>query len=304
MKADAVFEGGGVRGIGHVGAVTFLEKQGYHWNKLAGTSAGSIIAALLASGYSGQELSSIMHQMDYKRVPGKNWVESIPVVGKGIAVWRELGIYDNDYLENFIENLLVKKKIYSFADLPEDNLKIIASDVTDGRMIVFPDDLNYYGVSKDKMSIAKAVRMSCTIPLFFKPVKWVTNKKSCYVVDGGLLSNYPVDIFDRKDGLPRWPTFGFRLSQENISATSVNIDGPISYGRAIVQTMAQAHDMRHVDKHSEVRTIFIPTETVTSTQFSLSESEQKFLYEAGYNAAKKFFRTWNFDEYKQQYRRG
>ncbi len=52
MKIDGVFEGGGVRGIAHVGAICALAEKGYEWERVAGTSAGSIIAALLAAGYS------------------------------------------------------------------------------------------------------------------------------------------------------------------------------------------------------------------------------------------------------------
>lgn len=302
MKADAVFEGGGVRGLGHVGAIQVLEEQGYEWNDLAGTSAGSIVAALLASGYTGKELIGIMNDLDYKKFLGDIWLDNIPFIGKGIEFGLQFGIHDNDFLEKWMENQLNKKNIHTFADLPDDKLKIIASDITNGRMIIFPDDLDYYGISPNKMSVAKAVRMSCTIPFFFKPIKWETDKNPCYVVDGGILSNYPVDIFDRQDGPPRWPTFGLRLSQKYIKSKPAEIDGPITFGKAIVRTMYQAHDIRYVGKHSEVRTIFIPTGSITSTQFSLSESDQKFLYESGYQAAQKFLETWNFDDYKKKYR--
>lgn len=302
MKADAIFEGGGVRGLGHVGAIQVLEEQGYEWNKLAGNSAGSIVAALLASGYSGKELIDIMNDLDYKKFLGDTWLDNIPLVGKGLELGFQFGIHDNDYLEKWMGNQLNKKNIHTFADLPDDNLKIIASDITNGRMIIFPDDLEYYGMSKEEITVARAVRMSCSIPFFFKPIKWETNKNSCYVVDGGILSNYPVDIFDRLDGPPRWPTFGFRLSQKYIQSKPAKIDGPITFGKAIVRTMYQAHDIRHVDKHSEVRTIFIPTGTITSTQFSLSARDQKFLYESGYEAAQKFLKTWDFEDYKKSYR--
>ena len=50
-RADAVFEGGGVKGIGLVGAVSEIEKAGYTFENLAGTSAGAIVASLLAVGY-------------------------------------------------------------------------------------------------------------------------------------------------------------------------------------------------------------------------------------------------------------
>ena len=55
-KCNAVFEGGGVRGIGHVGAVCRMEQAGWQFEDTAGSSAGAIIAALLAAGYTGEEL--------------------------------------------------------------------------------------------------------------------------------------------------------------------------------------------------------------------------------------------------------
>ena len=65
----------------------------------------------------------------------------------------------------------------------------------------------------DPMSfdIAKAVRMSLSIPIFYNPkVLFDNNNQPCYIVDGGLLSNLPVWIFDC-DKIPRWPTFGLNL---------------------------------------------------------------------------------------------
>jgi len=88
MKADAIFEGGGVRGLGHVGAIQVLEEQGYQWDKLAGTSAGSIVAALLASGYLGKELIDTMNDLNYKKFLGDTWLDNMPLVGIRIPMWN------------------------------------------------------------------------------------------------------------------------------------------------------------------------------------------------------------------------
>ncbi|MGV2794479.1 phospholipase, partial [Clostridium perfringens] len=56
MEADAVFEGGGVKGIAFVGGIEVMESKGYVWKRLAGTSAGSIVAALLACDYRSSEI--------------------------------------------------------------------------------------------------------------------------------------------------------------------------------------------------------------------------------------------------------
>ena len=64
-KINAVFEGGGIRGIGHVGAACVFEKNGYEFINLAGSSAGAIVASLLAAGYQCDEIKKEMKQLDY-----------------------------------------------------------------------------------------------------------------------------------------------------------------------------------------------------------------------------------------------
>ncbi len=70
MKWDAVFEGGGVKGIGLVGAVAEVEKAGYEFVNLAGTSAGAIVASLLAVGYTAEELKREDREAELQRLQG------------------------------------------------------------------------------------------------------------------------------------------------------------------------------------------------------------------------------------------
>src|SRR5215470_10335105 len=63
-KLNLVLEGGGVKGIGLVGAIEELENAGYSWDYIGGTSAGAIVATLLAVGYTGQELYEIITGTD------------------------------------------------------------------------------------------------------------------------------------------------------------------------------------------------------------------------------------------------
>ncbi|WP_217993732.1 hypothetical protein [Bacillus toyonensis] len=98
---------------------------------------------------------------------------NFPLVGKRVKLGLEFGIHDNTYLEKHLS----KKGIHLFDGLPDDSLKILASDIMNGRMIIFPDNLDSYGISTDKMLIAKAVRVSYNILFFFKPIKWETDNK-------------------------------------------------------------------------------------------------------------------------------
>jgi len=65
LKCDAVFEGGGVKGIGLVGAVSEIEKAGYKFENLAGTSAGAIVASLLSVGFTAKEIKEELEKLDY-----------------------------------------------------------------------------------------------------------------------------------------------------------------------------------------------------------------------------------------------
>ena len=93
------------------------------------------------------------------------------------------------------------------------------------------------------------------------------------MVDGGILSNYPIWIFDSPTA-PRWPTFGFHFVKDEIQADPAHYNEPISMFKGLFKTMMQAHDLRHLDKESKARTITIPTGTITSTNFELTKEEK------------------------------
>ena len=80
-KADGVFEGGGVRGIAHVGALLEAEESfGYEWQNVAGTSAGAIIAALIAAGYRAGEIRDIIWNLDFTQLMDKAWEDRLSEV--------------------------------------------------------------------------------------------------------------------------------------------------------------------------------------------------------------------------------
>jgi predicted acylesterase/phospholipase RssA len=135
---DLVFEGGGLKGIGLVGAYSVLEEHGYAPQNMAGASAGAIVAALIAAGYTAAELREVICSLDLPSL--------------------------------------------------ED-----------------PDDL----------SVALAVRMSMSIPIFFEPVSFKEPEtgREHLLVDGGMLSNFPVWHFDSDE--PLWPTIGVKFIEDD-----------------------------------------------------------------------------------------
>lgn len=92
-RADAVFEGGGVRGIAFVGAVSAFEEAGYGWHFLAGTSAGAIIASLLAAGYDADQLRQLMDETDFRRFAIREGMAKIPLLGPPASLFSHLGLH-------------------------------------------------------------------------------------------------------------------------------------------------------------------------------------------------------------------
>jgi NTE family protein len=316
LRADAVFEGGGVRGIAFVGALEVAEEEGYRWVNVAGTSAGAIVAALLAAGYTAREMADILKTLDYTRFRDTSWLDRIPLVGPLLSLIFENGIYEGDYFLRWMRGLLRAKGVRTFGDLilqefSDDEryrfrLRVIASDISRGEMLVLPQDIVHYGMRPEGLEVALAVRMSMSIPFYFEPVYLRdrrTGRKSC-IVDGGILSNFPVWLFDTEEE-PLWPTFGFRLSDyPEGRAPQRSIRGPVSLLSALFSTMMAAHDARHIREQDFVRTIVIPTLGVESTDFSLSRDKAEALYASGKEAARRFFARWDFKGYVERYRRG
>jgi len=315
LMADSVFEGGGVKGIGLVGAVAVAEEKGYHWSNIAGTSAGAIVAALLAAGYTAAEMKQIMAELDYNNFKDATLLDKIPLAGPLASLIFEKGIYEGKFIETWIRDLLRKKNVETFNDLilPEymDNeqyrfrLRVIASDISRGRLMVLPQDIADFGILPESLNVAAAVRMSMSIPFFYEPVKlrnMKTNRVS-YIVDGGLLSNFPVWLFDNDGEAPEWPTFGFKLVEpEQKREIANNVRGPISLFTALFSTMMGAHDARYIKDEQFVRTIPIPTLGVGTTEFDISGERSEELYQSGRQAAEKFFDTWDFTRYVAKYR--
>lgn len=129
-----------------------------------------------------------------------------------------------------------------------------------------------------------------------------TNEVS-YIVDGGLLSNFPVWLFDTQGSVPQWPTLGFKLVEPDEGAPH-RIRGPVSLFAGLFATMMEAHDARYISEANFVRTIPIPTLGVKTTEFDITRERSDALYQSGRAAGEKLFGTWNFADYVEKYRKG
>ena len=305
MNADLVCEGGGVKGVALAGAITYLQEHGYEFKKIAGNSAGAIFASLVAVGYTGYELKEISFALDFKNFMDKTSLSKIPLAGPFLSIVKNKGIFKGDALEKFMEEKLKAKGKTQFKDISINGtspLKIITADSTRKELVVLPDDLVKYNIDPLNFSIAKAVRMSISIPFIFKPILIEDNDKSSFMVDGGLISNFPVWLFD-VEGIPRWPTFGLRLkSDDEDNFTAAKDTGLLKYLFNIIDTAISSNEEAYLNNKDSIRTIDIPTFDISTLDFYISKEKKEKLFNSGYNSATEFLDKWNFNIYVENYR--
>jgi NTE family protein len=282
---NLVLSGGGVKGIALVGAVTALEKAGYEIRRIAGTSAGAIVGGLLAAGYTPAELTEMLRTVPYEKFRDEGFIDKFGFPGKVASLIIEKGVYEGNFFCEWYDEKLFAKNVRTFADLGEGNacrFWAFAADITNGRLFCFPNDLGAVGIDSTTYQISRAVRASVSLPFYYEPVKLGKN----YLVDGGILSNFPIDAFD-DDPVP---TIGIKLSAEpGAVAKPHTITGPVSYGVAVFNTMLSVQDQVHLNNPDWVaKTIFVDTDDVLATDFDLNQETQEKLFQAGQTAAQKY----------------
>lgn len=204
---NLVMEGGGIKGIAYGGALVELEQMGVLQRivRVGGTSSGAIQASLLAVGYSANEISEIVANTPVESFNDGGFLP------KGIKrMMNEFGWFEGREFQTQFRKLIQLRTgnaDITFAELhqlaktpPFRDLYVTGVDLTAQKVVVFSHE-NY-----PDMKIADAIRVSMSLPLYYKAV-WVNKKgqiveteertPDCHLfVDGGMLMNYPIEIFD------------------------------------------------------------------------------------------------------------
>lgn len=324
---DAVFEGGGVKGTAFLGALRCFDDAGIKFRKVAGTSAGAITAAVVAAGFTVDQLEQdVLGPLDYegqilsKKTSRLIWngspsddLKQFHWMLLRLMVARRSGQYSAEPFKDWLSEHL-NPKLPTFApflqEQPSDlewyqkrDLKVVISDISCQEMRVLPEDLRFYGLEPTQFSVAEAVRLSMSIPLFFEPGKL----QNSTIIDGGVLSNFPLWLYDAEpDQRPCCPTFGFRLMETleecepSTSESAKPVKGALGILRAMVETMQVARDNHHIRKNEMGRIINIATGGISATQFDLTSADKDTLYREGYQSAKAFLLQWNWDQHLKE----
>lgn len=293
MQIDCVFSGGGMKAYAFLGTLQSIDEKNLQIERTAGTSAGAILASLVAARYETDEIVTLFEELNVKNLLDPPLASKRFPLLKWILFYFQMGLYKGDLFENWLSDILAQKGIETFSDIKEGYLKIVVSDVSLGKLIVIPDDLQrVYGIDPKTFKVATAVRMSASFPYFFMPKKIMNQKNvKSYIVDGGLLSNFPLWIF-RDRNRDKRPVLGVTLSDSLENQTPYEINHALDMMHALFHAMLRAHDARYVSNSMKDNIIFIPVKEIKTMDFSISDQEKNLLIQLGKEKAEHFLQFW------------
>ncbi len=320
---NLVLEGGGVRGLAYAGVFSVLEEKGVlqQIENIGGSSAGSIAGMLVCIGYTANEIDSLMIELPVQKFnDGKGGV-----VGKYKRFKKDFGIYKGSAFENWLQKLVAHKTgmpLLTFKQLHQlqiensgyKNFSCTGTNISKQQLEIF----NYSNTPD--MPIALAVRISSSVPLYFEPValdnqlqkikKTDTISFANYYVDGGMLCNYPISMFDTCEDNNANPllcdkvkfntqTIGIKLERQqqidslennSIKIPAYNINNLSGYLSAFSNLLMETLSRKYPNLENEKgRTIYVSQGNISSRVKKTKQQDKLLLYENGVKAANNFF---------------
>lgn len=326
---NLVFEGGGVKGIAYLGALEVMAGRGIMEGirRIGGASAGAINAILLGLGFSPDRTREILWNLDFKSFMDDSW----GVLADAERLVRDFGWYKGDVFRRWIGELIKEKTGNSeatFADIEAlkepcgfKSLYFLGTNLSTSFSEVFSAE------HTPRMCVADAVRISMSLPLFFAAKR---SFRGDVYVDGGLLDNYPVKLFDREKYLdsrnfsePDYylrinrqlasslrpisryvynrETLGFRLDtreeiavfRDQAQAPITEIKGFFDYTWALIHTLLEAQQSSHLHSDDWARTVYIDSLGVKTADFGLSGSMKDQLVQSGRDCTARYFEWYD-----------
>jgi NTE family protein len=319
---NLVMEGGGVRGLAYAGVISVLEEKNIlqQIEKVGGSSAGAIACFMVSMGYTAKEIDSMMQQLPVQQFndgKGGLW-------GKYKRVKNDFGIYEGKKFEQWLQQLAKTKTGNSnitFGQLHQlqlqnkkfKDLYCTGTNLSRQQLEIFSYE------HTPSMPVALAVRISGGVPLYFEPValdnnltkikKGDTSSYINYYVDGGMLCNYPISMFDTctEGANPllcnnvkfNKCTIGIKLERpeqidslqkNNITIPPYNVESFNEYLAAFSNLMIETLNRKYPNLENERgRTVYVSYGNIGSKVRKMKPEEKKLLYQNGVTAASKFF---------------
>ncbi len=319
---NLALEGGGVRGLAYAGVLEVLEQKNILNNieRVAGSSAGAIAGLMISLGYNSKEIDSILQTLKIEDFnDGKN------IFAKIKRIEHEYGVYKGDEFENWLGRIISYKTgnaNTTFLQLHQLHLQNNEfKDFYCTGTNISQQKLEILSWEKwPQMKLKTAVHISGCIPFYFKPVpidsagNEVALKDTLLnydlYVDGGMLCNYPINMFDScaagknpltcKQVIYNPETLGLKLERGdqikefNAGKTEIapyhNITSMKQYTSAVINLTMETINRETPDLRNEKgRTIYISYEEISARVRKISPEDKKILHDNGVAAATKFF---------------
>lgn len=325
---NLVFEGGGVKGVAYVGAMQALQERDIlpRIRRAGGASAGAIHALLLALRYTPEEMRQLLWQLDFR-----TFEDDSPFVLRDIArLLRDYGWHKGKTFLRWVGDILSQKtgdREITFKGLMEKDefleLYLIGANLSTRFSEIFSHE------HTPDMPVAEAVRISMSIPLFFTVRRRSDAEGREHVyVDGSVLDNYPVKLFDQVKYIEKQKhkkevnyyvepnrrlgakggnrfvynkeTLGFRLD----SRREINVFGGqkpkhhrignmIAYSWALIDAMMESQENQHLHSDDWQRTVYIDTLGVGTRDFDIANEMKQKLVTSGQEGVRAYFEWYD-----------
>lgn len=307
---NLVFEGGGVRGIAYAGALNVLEQRGVlaSVERVGGSSVGAVTALLVSLGYNANEIRDLLGDLKIQQFNDGRWF----FLGGFHRLTQRYGWYRGERFERWVESVIARKTNQpnlTFADLYQQHLTnvtvkdlyVTGTNLTTQQVVVFSHE------KTPDMPLKTAIRISISVPMYFGAVlldkdnQVVTNPKKgqAYqvLIDGGVLANYPLDLFDTNHQ-PNPETLGLKLVRPEQAAYARTADGPAPYPirnikqyvGALYTFVLDGFNSRQSGASERDRTLYISTEGISPRVRRVPRRQIQQLYESGERGAMYFLR--------------
>ena len=299
---NLVLEGGGARGFAYCGAIHELGEMGvlHKFTRFAGTSVGALFAALLVIGFTAKEISEIDYEIDLSPYTRSCCLTTV------YHVWNQYGLFSTDHLESEFRKVIQKR-----VD-PDITLKELF-DTTQKELVIVTCSLNqqdpvylHHGKYPD-VKLIDALICSISVPFGFRPRQYNFTGTSDYYVDGGLVDNYPIWVFNDMDALYRSDlddvekdeinpkTLGLKLLCKGERNTTQVFHGRkkianvFGFALGLINTLMLQVERGSLSPSSMAQTVPIRTGDVYFMDFQLSDEDRNKLIKNGKEAVRKYF---------------
>lgn len=264
--------GGGFYGYGAIGVLKELEKYPdiFDFENIIGASVGGLLAAVYSIGYTIDEITSIMFNIDFNKLIKDNNLSYL-------NLWNNFGLYNANGLEEYIEKVIRDKTNIKFCTFSQinKNLTIVITNLNYQKPVYLNKE------NSPDMPISKAVRISMGYPFMMTPILY----EGDLCGDGGEFLNYPINYFDDLYDIDETIGIKFAANDENHDGTlkkRTEINTIHDYVKSMIMTMTRAaHIYQLSDKHLERSIVVEITLDIESMQFDLTLEQKQEIFNCG-----------------------